>query len=84
MNPSQISEVFGTIVRRSAVRVSSNVGFVALHDLRSNFGSRWAGRVPAQVLQRLLRHSHIKTTLDFYADTERAALKAISSNSGAC
>jgi integrase len=79
-NPSRISEVFGAIARRAAVKGSSKAGFVALHDLRRNFGSRWAGRVPAQVLQRLMRHSHIKTTLDFYADTERAAINAIWSN----
>jgi hypothetical protein len=32
---------------------------------------------PAQVLQRIMRHADIKTTLDFYADVEQAAHDAV-------
>ncbi|MDY0169176.1 MAG: site-specific integrase, partial [Thermoguttaceae bacterium] len=36
------------------------------HDLRRSFGSRWARKVMPAVLQRLMRHSHISTTMSFY------------------
>lgn len=56
---------------------ASQGGLVTLHDLRRAYGSRWAGKVPAQVLQRMMRHSKIETTLGFYADVESAAMAAI-------
>ncbi|MFM8287793.1 MAG: hypothetical protein ACKOGA_13810, partial [Planctomycetaceae bacterium] len=31
------------------------------------FASRWARRLPAQALQRLMRHSSLVTTMTFYA-----------------
>jgi len=76
-NPSMVSKAFGRIAKKAAVRGASKKGLITLHDLRRSFGSRWAGKVPAQVLQRMMRHSHIKTTLDYYADTEKAAMEAI-------
>jgi len=36
------------------------------HDLRRSFGTRWASRVMPAVLQRLMRHASITTTLGFY------------------
>jgi len=36
------------------------------HDLRRSFGTRWASRVMPAVLQRLMRHASITTTLNFY------------------
>lgn len=88
----QISTAFRQIARKAAVRgngtskeqakakgaaAASQGGWVTLHDLRRNFGSRWAGRVPAQVLQRLMRHADIGVTLTYYADVETAAMAAI-------
>jgi integrase len=53
---------------------------ISLHDLRRSFGSRYAAVVPAPVLQRLMRHADIKTTLAFYTNVddvlEDAILKA--------
>jgi len=37
------------------------------HDFRRGFATKWARRLPAQALQRLMRHSAISTTLDYYA-----------------
>lgn len=56
---------------------SRRTGFVTLHDLRRSYGSRWASKVVPQVLRELMRHSDLKTTLEFYADTRDAAMKAI-------
>lgn len=48
-----------------------------LHDLRRSFGMRYAPLVPAQVLQRLMRHSNIQTTLRYYIDLEGSMEEAI-------
>ena len=37
------------------------------HDFRRSFGSRWALKVMPQVLQKLMRHANISTTMTFYA-----------------
>lgn len=54
-NPSMVSKAFGRIAKKAAVRGASKRGLITLHDLRRSFGSRWAGKVPAQVLQRMMR-----------------------------
>ena len=41
--------------------------FATAHDLRRSFAARWAPRVKPYFLQHLMRHSDIKTTLQFYA-----------------
>jgi integrase len=38
----------------------------SVHDLRRSFGDRWSRRVLPQVLQELMRHESIATTLRFY------------------
>lgn len=73
-DPESISKEFQRVARRAAVKGGGKDGYCTLHDLRRSFGSRWAAKVPAQVLQRLMRHADIKTTMDFYADVEQAAL----------
>ena len=40
--------------------------FASCHDLRRSFGTRWAKRVMPAVLQRLMRHSQIATTMKHY------------------
>src|SRR5579871_4714092 len=47
------------------------------HTLRKGFGCRYAGKVPAQVLQRLMRHSSIRTTMAYYANVDDAVMEAI-------
>jgi len=44
---------------------------VGLHDLRRSFGTNLAKHVEAAVLQRLMRHRNIATTLTFYVDASR-------------
>ncbi|MBI3467937.1 MAG: site-specific integrase [Planctomycetes bacterium] len=71
-----LSERFGRrIARKAAVKGNGLGGYCTLHDLRRNFGSRWAGKVPAQVLQRLMRHANIRTTMEFYADVEQSIVE---------
>lgn len=40
--------------------------FASAHDLRRSFGTRWSLKVMPTVLQQLMRHSDIATTMQFY------------------
>jgi integrase len=50
---------------------------LTMHSLRRGFGCRYAGKVSAHVLQRLMRHANIKTTLDYYANIDLAVEEAV-------
>jgi integrase len=47
------------------------------HTLRKGFGCRYAGKVPAQVLQKLMRHSSIRTTMAYYVNVDDAVMEAV-------
>ncbi len=44
--------------------------FASCHDLRRSFGTRWSRRVTTAVLQRLMRHANISTTLKHYVSLD--------------
>jgi integrase len=44
--------------------------YASAHDFRRTFGTRWAKRVMPVVLQKLMRHSSIETTLRYYVDLD--------------
>jgi integrase len=50
---------------------------LSMHTLRKGFGCRYAGKVPAQVLQKLMRHRNIKTTMDYYVNVDDAVMNAV-------
>jgi integrase len=50
---------------------------LTMKSLRRGFGCYWASRVPAQVLQKLMRHHHISLTMTYYANVDDAATAAI-------
>jgi integrase len=50
---------------------------LSMKSLRRGFGCRYARRVPAQVLQKLMRHASIRTTTDYSANVEDAAEEAV-------
>jgi integrase len=55
----------------AAVKVDEQNGrekFASAHDFRRAFGTRWAKIVPASLLQQLMRHSSIETTMSFYVN----------------
>jgi integrase len=58
------------LARRAGVRLT-------MHSLRKGFGCRYAGRVPAQVLQKLMRHANITTTMSYYANVDDAVEAAV-------
>jgi integrase len=48
--------------------------FASAHDLRRSFGTRWAKRVMPAVLQRLMRHAEIATTMKYYVTMDADAV----------
>jgi integrase len=58
------------LARRAGVKLT-------MKSLRKGFGCRYAGKVPAQVLQKLMRHSNNKITMDYYANVDAAVEEAV-------
>jgi integrase len=69
-SPREVSRKFTRLARKAGLKIT-------LHDLRRSFGSRYAAVVPAPVLQRLMRHADIKTTLAFYTNVDDVLDEAI-------
>jgi integrase len=67
---SAIGERVMRLARKAGVKLT-------MHSLRKGFGCRYAGKVPAQVLQRLMRHSNISLTMNFYANVDDAMMDAV-------
>jgi integrase len=65
-----VSHLVTKLAQQAGVRLS-------FHTLRKGFGCRYAGRVPAQVLQKLMRHASLKTTMDYYANVDDAVVEAV-------
>jgi integrase len=59
-----------TLAKAAGVRL-------CMHSLRKGFGCRYAGKVSAHVLQRLMRHASIKTTMDYYVNIDDAVEEAV-------
>jgi integrase len=70
ISPGGVSKRVRDLARRAGLKLS-------MHTLRKGFGCRYAGRVPAQVLQKLMRHANIRTTMDFYANVDAAVEEAV-------
>jgi integrase len=58
------------LARRAGVRLT-------MKTLRAGFGCRYAGKVPAQVLQKLMRHADIAITMTYYANVDAAVMDAV-------
>jgi integrase len=57
------------IGKQAKIKVDEKGGsekFASAHDLRRAFGTRWAKIVPPSLLQQLMRHSSIETTMSYY------------------
>lgn len=66
-----VSPLVVEIGKKAGIRVSERKTASA-HDLRRSFGLRWADRVKPHVLQQLMRHASIQTTLTFYVQSDAA------------
>jgi integrase len=66
-----VARVISKIGQSTGIKVHQNVRtgkikYASAHDLRRSFGERWARKVMPQVLQELMRHESIETTLKYY------------------
>ena len=53
-----------------------SIHFASSHDFRRSFGVRWSKRVEEEELRRLMRHSSIETTREFYIGREEDELSS--------
>ncbi len=60
---ANIGEAAGVKVNTSP---KGKVKFASAHDLRRSFGARWAPKVMPAVLQQLMRHESVETTMKYY------------------
>lgn len=72
-------KVISSIGRLAGVKVDTDmrtkkVKYASAHDLRRAFGARWATRVMPIVLQQLMRHESIETTLKYYVGQNAEAM----------
>lgn len=71
-----------TGIGHTVTRLAQKAGVrLTMHSLRKGFGCRYAGKVPAQVLQRLMRHANISLTMTYYANVDDAVMNAVLGNS---
>lgn len=71
MTPRRVGRVVSEIGRQAKVVVNKAEGkFASAHDFRRAFGTRWARKVMPMVLQKLMRHESIETTLRYYVDLD--------------
>lgn len=54
------------VVTIPATDDGQEASFATAHDLRRSFGHRWAAKVMPPILQHLMRHRSIETTLRYY------------------
>jgi integrase len=69
MNTEPVSRIiakFGKGCRVKVADTDKGPRFAASHDLRRSFGFRWAKRVMPAILQRMMRHATIQTTMEYY------------------
>ena len=64
-----VSKAITEIGRSAGVKVSPTK-CASAHDLRRSFGFRWAVRVMPVLLQKLMRHANIETTLKYYVGND--------------
>ncbi len=73
----QVGKIIAELARKSGIVVMAHQKtgvkeFASAHDLRRSFGERWAKRVEAAFLQKMMRHSAITTTLRYYSSKDAA------------
>jgi integrase len=73
---STVAKQIGRIGKAAGVIVAESGKHATAQDLRRSFGSRWARRVKPAVLQQLMRHSSIETTMQYYVHLDAESVGA--------
>ena len=78
VNRDQVGRIISAIGRRAGIITARTADdrpkYATAHDLRRSFGTRWSLRVNAATLQKLMRHSDIKTTMRYYVEHDAREL----------
>jgi integrase len=69
---TEIGKAAGVVVKRYPDGKPDK--YASAHDFRRSFGERWAKVVMPAVLQRMMRHKSILTTMRYYAAGDAHAL----------
>jgi integrase len=65
-------------VSQRVIKLAARAGVkLTMKALRRGFGCHYAAKVSAHVLQRLMRHANLKTTMDYYANVDDAVEEAV-------
>lgn len=71
MTSRRVGRVVSEIGQRANVVVNrAGNKFASAHDFRRAYGTRWARKIMPTVLQKLMRHDSIETTLRYYVDLD--------------
>lgn len=70
IGPTALSDRVTALAKEAGLKMT-------MHSLRRGFGSRYAAKVPAQVLQKLMRHKKISTTMEYYVNVDDAVEAAV-------
>lgn len=65
LSAERIGKLISRVGEKAEIRVN-DYKFASAHDLRRAFGTRWAPIVMPAVLQALMRHKSIQTTMQYY------------------
>lgn len=68
-NEEVVSRLIGKIGKEAGIRVGGTderPKFASAHDFRRSFGTRWSSKVMPAILQQMMRHAEISTTMGFY------------------
>jgi integrase len=66
---SRFSIVISEIGKKAGIITNKAEGkYASAHDFRRAFGTRWAKKVMPPVLQRLMRHADLQTTMSYYVN----------------
>jgi integrase len=60
----------GAIGEAAGIKVDAEGKHATAHDFRRSFGHRWALRVRPVILQRLMRHKTLQTTMRYYVEID--------------
>jgi integrase len=69
LGQQEVGRLIGELGDKAKVIVADGK-YASAQDLRRAFATRWVSRVRPAVLQRMMRHKSITTTMKFYADLD--------------
>jgi len=73
---SRVVGKFGEAANVVVDKKKDKTTYASAHDLRRSFGLRWSRRVMPPVLQELMRHESIQTTMKFYVGQDAQSTAA--------